>query len=127
MGMCLLLLSGDTAKLHAAATMALVAGSYGQEVAVYVSMEAMSGFHRSPEVRARIHSGPIATRVAAKGTDYLEILRQARETGGVRVYACALVLDVEGWTLADLEPVFDDSLGVAGFVAETEGQSIVTF
>ena len=127
MGLCLLLLSGDAAKLHAAATMTLVAASYGQEVRVYVSMEALAGFHRRPEVRAQIRCGPIATRVAAKGADYLEILRQARDAGGVRVYACALVLDVEGWTLEDLEPVFDDSLGVAGFVAETEGQSIVTF
>ena len=127
MGLCLLLLSGDAAKLRAAATMTLVAASYGQEVRVYVSMEALAGFHRQPQVRDQIHRGPIAARVAAKGADYLEILRQAKDAGAVRVYACALVMDVEGWTLADLEPVFDDTMGVAGFVAETEGHSIVTF
>jgi peroxiredoxin family protein len=123
----LIVLSGDYAKIHAAAMVTMVAGSLGQRVNIFVSMEAMTGFHRDDAVRSRLGRGPIGDLIVKSGgRDYREILEQAKEFGEVKIYACSLVLDLTGWTLPDLLPLFDDTMGLTAFLSMVgEGLSMV--
>ncbi len=126
--MNLMLLSSDYAKLHAAAMVSLVASSLGQTVNVFVSMEALPGFHLDAKERESIGRGPIGDAIHASGTpDYLQVFAQAKEFGDVHLYACSLVADLKGWSLADLSPLFDDMLGVAGFLNQIESGVSLTF
>jgi peroxiredoxin family protein len=63
----LIVLSGDYAKIHAAAMVTMVAGSLGQRVNIFVSMEAMTGFHRDDAVRSRLGRGPIGDLIVKSG------------------------------------------------------------
>ncbi len=123
----IMLLSGDYAKIQAAAMLTTVAASYGKPVRVFVSMEALPAFHRDPEIASSITQGSVARTLVQQGVEsYLELFRQSKELGPVTLYACSLVMDVYHWTLGDLVDLFDDTLGVAGFLAKVEGESTYT-
>ncbi len=118
--MNLILLSGEYAKLHAGAMMAAVAASFDMPVNVFVSMEALPAFHRDPAIRATVRKGEVGRKLEESGgDDYLALLNQAKDFGDVTIYACSLVADLYGWTLEDLAPIFDDVMGVAGFLGKT--------
>lgn len=124
----LMILSGDYSKIHAAAMVTMVAGSLGQTVDIFVSMEALPAFHQDPTVRGTIVKGPVAQEIIAKAHgDYLELLEQAKEMGEVHLYACSLVADVKEWSLTDLSPLFDDMMGVTGFLGKAAEGTALTF
>jgi len=124
----LMLLSGDYAKIHAAAMITMVAASLGQPVNIFVSMEAMPAFHKDESVRAQIPKGPMARLIVeSQNQDYLDILSQAKEFGDVKIYACGLVMDLTHWTLNDLAPIFDDTLGLTAFMGQVGDGLSLTF
>lgn len=124
----MMLLSNDYSKIYAAAMLSMVASSFGTEVNVFVSMEALPGFHKDPAIASAISKGPTAKTIAESNPDgYLGLFRQAKELGGVTLYACGLVMDINKWTLSDLEDVFDDTMGIAGFLGKVQGQPAYTF
>jgi peroxiredoxin family protein len=90
-------------------------------------MEALPAFHRDPEIAGSIVQGPVArTLIQQGGASFLELFRQSKDLGDVTLYACSLVMDVYHWTLSDLVDLFDDTLGVAGFLAKVEGETTYT-
>ncbi|HBQ94342.1 MAG TPA: hypothetical protein DD856_04165 [Sulfobacillus sp.] len=125
--MNLMLVSGEYGKLQMAAMFAAIAASYGNAVRIFVSMEALPAFHRDPEIAGSIVQGPVArTLIQQGGASFLELFRQSKDLGDVTLYACSLVMDVYHWTLSDLVDLFDDTLGVAGFLAKVEGETTYT-
>jgi peroxiredoxin family protein len=127
--MNLMLISGEYSRLHAAAMLSAVASSYGKTVNIFVSMEALPAFHRDPQIsEASLIKGPVAKKIGETGgQNFIELFQQAKDFGEVTIYACGLVMDVYHWTLADLNPIFDEVMGVAGFLAKAEGQPTFTF
>lgn len=125
--MNLMLVSGEYGKLQMAAMFAAIAASYGNAVRIFVSMEALPAFHRDPEIAGSIVQGPVArTLIQQGGASFLELFRQSKDLGDVTLYACSLVMDVYHGTLSDLVDLFDDTLGVAGFLAKVEGETTYT-
>jgi peroxiredoxin family protein len=124
----LMLLSGDYAKLHAASMVTLVAASLGQTVNIFVSMEALPGFHADAREREALTKGPVARQIAETASvDYLGLFEQAKDIGDVHLYACSLVADLKDWGLEDLSPLFDDMMGVAGFLGKASTGTSLTF
>ncbi|OLZ10676.1 DsrE family protein [Sulfobacillus thermosulfidooxidans] len=124
----IMLLSGDYAKLQAAAMLTAVAASYGKPVKIFVSMEALPAFHKDPAIASQITKGPVARTIIETGGDsFIDLFRQAKDFGEVILYACGLVMDVYHWKLDDLVDIFDETLGVAGFLAKVEGEATYTF
>ncbi|MCY0897870.1 MAG: hypothetical protein OWU33_02875 [Firmicutes bacterium] len=123
-----MLLSGDYAKIHAAAMVTLVASSLGRPVNIFVSMDALAGFHQSSQERASLVKSPVAQAITETGgADYIELFQQAKDVGDVHLYACSLVADLKKWELGDLLPVFDDMMGIAGFLGKVESGTTLTF
>ncbi len=124
----LMLLSGDYAKMHAAAIVTLVASSLGQSVNVFVSMESLPAFHKDGVEREKVPKGPVGQQIAKTASpDYLGLFEQAKEMGDVHLYACSLAADVMGWDLRDLSPLFEDMMGVAGFLGKASEGTSLTF
>ncbi len=123
-----ILLSGDYAKIHAAAMVTVVASSLAQTVNVFVSMEALPAFHRDPRERDVIVKGPVGEQIAETASpDYLGLFEQSRDMGEVNMYACSLVADLKKWGLADLVPIFDDTMGITGFLGRIGSGASLTF
>lgn len=124
----LMVVSGDYAKIHAAGIVTMVASSLGQSVDIFVSMEALPAFHQDAAVRDTISKGPVAKDLIEKAhSDYLDLFGQAKEMGDVHLYACSLVADVKEWHLEDLSPLFDDMMGVTGFLGKASEGTALTF
>lgn len=123
----IVLISGEYSKIHAAATFAMVGASYGLPVKIFVSMEALPAFHKDG-YSGKISMGPVAQKIEESGgEDFASLFRQAKDFGDVTLYACGLVMDLYHWSLSDLIDVFDDTMGVAGYFAITEGEKALTF
>lgn len=124
----LMLLSGEYAKIHAAAMVTLVASSLGQPVNIFVSMEALPAFHKDSSERNAIGKGPIGRIIAETASpDYLGLFKEAKDMGEVHLYACSLVIDLKHWDLNQLVPIFDDMMGIAGFLGKVSGGTSLTF
>lgn len=123
----IMVLANDYSKIHAAAMLTAVAATYGKPIRIFVSMEALTAFHKDPALSGAIVKGPVAHKlIETGGQTFIDLFRQAKELGDVTLYACSMVMDLYHWTLADLVDVFDATMGVAGFLAMVEGETTFT-
>jgi peroxiredoxin family protein len=56
---------------------------------------------------------------------FTEQFAQAKELGPIELYACTMAMDIVGNTLDDYVDVFDDELGVAGFLNRAADKQVV--
>ncbi len=123
----IMVLANDYSKIHAAAMLTAVAATYGKPIRIFVSMEALAAFHQNPAISSTIAQGPVAHKImAVGGSTFIDLFRQAKELGDVTLYACSMVMDLYHWTLSDMVDIFDETLGVAGFLAMVEGETTFT-
>lgn len=124
----IVLCSGEHEKVQMAAMMASVGAVSDRPVAVFVSMNALAAFARKAPPEGRYRGGAFSRLMREKGApDALNLLRQGRDLGDLKLWACSMALDVRGWTLADLvEDLFDGPLGLTSFLSEAAGGQLVT-
>jgi peroxiredoxin family protein len=124
----ILLCSEAAEKLHMAAMMAALAAVTARPVEVFVSMGALAAFAKAAPVEGRGQGGAYARLMLEKGAaDPLDLLRQGRELGELKVWACSQALDFQGWELGDLAAdLFDGVCGLASFLGDAEAGQLVT-
>ncbi|MFP4591717.1 MAG: DsrE/DsrF/DrsH-like family protein, partial [Halobacteriales archaeon] len=102
----------------------------GVPVQVFVTMNGLASFEQD-----RLDDGdlPVAGPVgeamlSADGDDvplFTEQLSQAKELGDLEVYACELAMDLVGASPDDYVDVFDDVLGVSGFLNRAADKQVI--
>lgn len=127
----LVLFSGTADKLHAAATLAAGAAAMDRPVNVLLQYWALDAF-RSDRIdgdhglaydsTADGSSRPVA---GTASIPWLETFRMAKELGEVSILACAGSLEVLGLDVTALDPLVDDSGGIATFLVAAEGGQIL--
>ncbi len=125
--MSVILASDEFEKLQAGCMMASVASVSGIEVNVFVTMAAMACFRQKTVDDRRFPKigevGQAALR--KKAPLFSDLLIQGKEMGSMKVFACALALDLLDATLAEMIPVFDEVVGVATFLGKAEGSQVL--
>jgi peroxiredoxin family protein len=124
----ILLCSGEREKVQMAAMMASVAAVSERPVEVFVSMNALLAFAKDTPAGARYYGGEYSRLLQEKkAPDPITLFRQGRELGDLRLWACSMALDVQGWELDRLEQgLFDDTLGLTKFLSDAESGQFVT-
>jgi len=124
----LALFSGTDDKLTAAATMATGAAAMGRPVKVFLQFWALDAFRadRITKDHGVAHeAGPEGAaalrRLDEKGVHWSELLRQAKEIGDVEIAACAHSMEMLAIGRHDLDPLVDDVIGIAAFMAGVNG------
>jgi peroxiredoxin family protein len=118
----ILLCSGEREKLQMAAKIASLGAVSDRPVEVFVSMNAIQAFARGPVASA----GPAAAG-AEDAPDAARLFRQGKEFGDLKIWACAMALDVQGWEMENLvEDLFDGALGLTRFISDAEGGQFIT-
>ena len=124
----ILLCSGDHEKVQMAAMMASVAAVSERPVEVFISMNALLAFAKGASADQRYHGGAFSKLLKdKKAPDPMNLFRQGKELGDLKLWACSMALDVQGWELDKLEEgLFDDALGLTKFLSDAENGQFVT-
>lgn len=127
----LVLFSGTTDKLHAAATVAAGAAAMGRPVNVLLQYWALDAF-RADRIEGdhglAFEATAPGARQPVKGTaaiPWLETFRMAKELGDVTIQACSGSLETLGFEAERMDPLVDGPCGIASFLMAAEGGQIL--
>jgi len=115
-------------KLQLAAMMGSIHATVGGEVLFFVSMNAILAFKKNTELKDRvIPEGEFSKLMLTKNVpNFINIIKQTKMLGDVKVYACSMAMDVLGWHIEDLEEgLFDDVIGLTSFFDMAEDAKII--
>jgi peroxiredoxin family protein len=130
-GISLVLFSGTTDKLHAAATIVAGAAAMGRPVNVLLQYWALDAFRAD---RIETDHGlaydamtPGSSRPVAGAAEipWLETFRMAKELGDVTIQACSGSLETLGVQADRLDRLVDGPCGIASFLLAAEGGQIL--
>ncbi|MEW8958395.1 hypothetical protein MHOCP_04740 [Moorella humiferrea] len=122
-----ILLSGELEKLQAGCLVGSVASMSGMEVNIFVTMEALRAF-RKDVINARDFktAGEVGREMLNKNVDlFYQLLENGKEMGNLRVFGCAMAMDLMGWQKEDLIDLFDDVIGVTAFLGKAAGSQVI--
>jgi len=119
--------SGTREKLQMAAMIASVAAATGDEVLVFLSMNALPYFVKGRAADAPAE-GELGGLMAQKGVPpFKQLFKQAAELGDARLLPCSMALDLMKITKNDLDPELGPPTGLTSFLGDAEGGQLLTF
>ncbi|MGA9162977.1 MAG: DsrE/DsrF/DrsH-like family protein [Thiobacillus sp.] len=120
-------ITGTREKLQMAAMFASVAAATGDEVSVFLSMNALPYFIKGRATDAPIE-GEMGTLMAQKGVPpFKQLFQQAVELGDAKLLPCSMALDLMKITKDDLDAEVGPPTGLTRFLSDAEGGQMLTF
>ncbi|MEF8840394.1 MAG: hypothetical protein V5A62_02045 [Haloarculaceae archaeon] len=128
-GYAIVLASGKLERLQAVGNIASIAAASEIPVDVFATMDGLEAFDRDVIEGMDFEMGPVG-RAMMESEDmdmalFDENLARAKELGPISIYACELSMDALDKDLDDYADVFDDVLGVAGFLGHAEDKQVM--
>jgi peroxiredoxin family protein len=123
----ILVVSGSIERLQMAAMVASVSAVSGDQVTVFLSMNALPYFIRGHSVPAPAEGGFGRTMEGKNVPPFRELFKKATEYGDAKIYPCSMAMDVLSARGEDLEPYLGGAIGLTKFMTNAEGGQILTF
>ncbi len=122
-----IVVSGALERLQMAAMVASVGAVSGNEVRVFLSMNAMPYFVKGNRTTPP-PEGPFGTLMAGKNVPaFRTLFEQAVELGDAKVHPCSMAMDVMGVEREGLEPYLGEPLGLTKFLHDARNSQIWSF
>jgi peroxiredoxin family protein len=123
----IVVVSGSLERLQMAAMVASVGAVSGDQVTVFLSMNALRHFTRgAPEGPAA--EGPFGKLLQQKkAPGFKQLFHSAAELGDARIHPCSMAVDVLGVGAGDLEPWLREPLGLTKFLSDAHGGQVWSF
>ena len=133
--MSIVVFSGTVDKLMAISILTTGAAAMGMEVELFLATWGLEAFRKGHyQTNTRVSKdfeddGPVMMQqmMAKKVPSWMENLKNAREIGEVKIFACSMTMELFDMKLDDLEPIVDDVTGVATFVERAKEGNITLF
>jgi peroxiredoxin family protein len=133
--MSIIVFSGTVDKLMAASILTTGGAAMGMEVEVFLTFWGLDAFRKDGyKTNMRVSKdfedfAPVMMEqmMVKKVPSWMENLKNAKEIGDVKVYACSMTMELFDKKLEDLEPIVDDVTGVATFVERAKEGKITLF
>ena len=123
----IMVVSGSRERLQMAAMVASVGAVSGNEVAVFLSMNALPYFRKSAAKRAPAE-GEVGRLLEEKNAPpFDQLFRQATELGEAKIYPCSMAMDILGLRQEDLEPCISEPMGLTKFLDDASDAQVWTF
>lgn len=124
----ILLCSDQHERVQMAAMIASVAAVSDRPVQVFVSMNAIVLFGKDTPADKRYQGGAFSKLLKEKhAPDPLKLFDQGKELGDLKMWACSMALDIQGWEIGHLvEGLFDGALGLTKFLSDAENGQFIT-
>jgi len=128
-GYALVIATDDFEKITASSIISSVAAASDVPVDVFVTMNGLRAFEQEVVETRDFDTGPLGEAMLEhEDTEiplFTEQFEQAAEIGPLSMYACTMAMDMWGRELADYVDLFDDELGVSGFLGKAEDKQVI--
>lgn len=128
-GYAIVVATDELEKLTAVSIIGSVAAASDIPVDVFVTMNGLLAFERETVKSGDFNAGPVGHAMmnseAGEVPLFTDQLQDAKEIGSLSVYACSMAMDMMGQTLDDYVDVFDEELGVAGFLNRAADKQVI--
>ena len=123
----IIVVSGEHERLQMAAMLASVGAVSGNDVSVFLSMNALQYFVKG-NTAAAPPEGAFGTLMAGKKVPaFRTLFEQAVELGGAKLYPCSMAMDVMAIERDRLEPYLSEPLGLTKFLDDARGAQVWSF
>ncbi len=125
--LCIVIVSGELERLQMAGMVASVAAVSGQEVMVFLSMNALAPFRKGAPSAAPAE-GEFGKRLGDKKVPpFKTLFENAVELGDAKIFPCSMAMDVLGIGAGELEPYLGEAMGLTKFLDEAAEAQVWTF
>lgn len=123
----IVVLSDKREQLQMAAMIASVGAVSGNEVLVFLSMNALRYFVKGADVQAPCE-GPVGELMEQKNVPPFKILFEHAVTlGDAKIHPCSMAMDVLGIEQGGLEDYIGEAMGLTLFLDECKGGQVWSF
>jgi peroxiredoxin family protein len=128
-GYAIVLASGKLERLQAVGNIASIAAASEIPIDVFATMDGLEAFDEDRVATMDYEMGPIGEAMLANEGDemalFTENISRAKDLGPIEVFACELSIDMLDKELVNYVDVFDDVLGVAGFLKRAKDKQVM--
>ncbi|MDK2372792.1 MAG: DsrE/DsrF/DrsH-like family protein [Candidatus Korarchaeota archaeon] len=130
-GFGIVLYSGRADSLILAGVLAQTAANYEIPVRIFVTSFATPYFMREkpepkvPEVFQDLAERMMQGMAKMGAPSWYEMLKTAKELGDVRIMLCSMTMEALGYSKDQIDPIVDDIVGAATFLAEMSDYQVV--
>jgi peroxiredoxin family protein len=131
----IIVFSGTMDKLYPVAILASGAAALGMDVEIFLTFWGLNAFrkemvHSNTKISKDFEemASTMATIFREKNVPHwFEMLKQAKEIGNVKIYACAMTYDLFNMKKEDLVDIIDGVVGVGEFLSRAKDSKITLF
>jgi len=123
----IVVVSGARERLQMAAMIASVGAVSGDEVTVFLSMNALHYFRKGAAEPAPPEDAFGKLLEQKKAPPFKQLFRSAAELGDAKIYPCSMAVDVLGVEPEDLEPWLGEPMGLTKFLSDAHGGQVWSF
>ena len=119
--------SGSIEKLQMAAMVASVGAVSGNEVLVFVSMNALPVFRKGAAAAAPAEGEVGRLLVQKKAPGFKQLFQQAVELGDAKIHPCSMAMDILGYRQQDIEDYVGAPMGLTKFLDDSASGQVWSF
>ena len=123
----IVVVSGERERLQMAAMIASVGAVSGDEVCVFLSMNALKYFRAGVNELAPSEGAFGDLLEQKKAPPFKELFYSAAELGDAKIHPCSMAVDVLGLKTGDLEPWVREPMGLTKFLSDAHGGQVWSF
>ena len=129
----IIMFSGTADKLMPVAVLASAAAGLGYDVEIFATFWGLLALKKdAPQPDVSKDYGPMGDMLKnimkeKNMPSWLDILKQAKEMGNVKIYACAQTFDLMGLKKEDLVDIVDDVIGAMEYLEKSKDADINLF
>jgi peroxiredoxin family protein len=125
--LAIVVVSGSRERLQMAAMVASVGAVSGNEVSVFLSMNALAHFRKGQRAAAPAEGEFGRLLDEKKAPPFEQLFRQAAELGDAKIHPCSMAMDVLKLGQGDLEDYLAEPLGLTKFLDDAAQAQAWTF
>jgi len=130
-GLAIIMFSGQAEKFIPLAVLTQTAANLGIPVRIFVTGFALPYFTKNkPDARFSKEFEDMVPKLMEgmkrlNMPTWYDIIKEAKESGDVKIYVCSLMGEVMGLKKEDLDPIVDDYVGATYFMSNIEGYEVI--
>ncbi len=130
-GLGIVLYSGRADSLILAGVLAQTAANYDMPVKIFITSFSTPYFMKDkPELRVpdafKDFAGKMMEGMAKMGApSWYDMLKNAKELGDVKIMVCSMTMEAMGYSKEQVDPIVDDIVGAATFLAEMGDYQVI--